>query len=67
MPSATRRCYIEVMKKLFAMTVVILALAGTAFAHTKQHRPPKPLHKNTPHSYTKHEPAHHPTAIHPHR
>jgi hypothetical protein len=55
------------MKKLFAMTVVILALAGTAFAHTKQHRPPKPLHKNTPHSYTKHEPAHHPTAIHPHR
>jgi hypothetical protein len=49
------------------MAVVLVAVTSTAFAHTRHHRPPKPLHKNAPHSFTKHEPARHPKAIHPQR
>jgi hypothetical protein len=55
------------MKKLLAVALLLMMFAGPALAGTKHHRPPKPLHKNAPHPYTKHEPAKHPTTIHPHR
>jgi len=55
------------MKKLLAAALFLFVSVGLAFAGTKQHRPPKPLHKNAPHPYTKHEASKHPVAVHPHR
>jgi len=55
------------MKKLLAFVLFLFVIAGPAFAGVKQHRPPKPLHKNAPHTYTKHEATKHPAAVHPHR
>jgi hypothetical protein len=55
------------MKKLLAAALLLMVFAGPAFAHSKHHRPPKPLHKNAPHPYTKHNAAKHPAPIHPHR
>jgi hypothetical protein len=55
------------MKKFLAAAMLLLVFAGPAFARTKQHRPPKPLHKNAPHQFTKHQATKHPAAVHPHR
>jgi len=55
------------MKKLLAVALLLTVLAGPAFARTRHHRPPPPLHKNPPHPYTKHNATKHPTTVHPHR
>jgi hypothetical protein len=55
------------MKKLLAVAFLLLVFTSSAIARTKQHRPPKPLHKNAPHQYTKHQAAKHPAPVHPHR
>ena len=55
------------MKKFLAAAMLLLVFAGPSFARTKQHRPPKPLHKNAPHQFTKHQATKHPVAVHPHR
>ena len=55
------------MKKLLVTAVLLFVFAGPAVVYAKQHRPPKPLHKNPPHPYTKHKAAKHPTPVHPHR
>jgi hypothetical protein len=55
------------MKRIIAAFLLLMVFAGPAFAGTKHHRPPKPLHKNAPHQYTKHNAAKHPTPVHPHR
>jgi hypothetical protein len=55
------------MKKLALAALMLVVLASSALAVAKTYRPPKPLHKNPPHPYTKHKPAKHPTAVHPHR
>jgi len=47
--------------------LLLAVFSSSAVARTKQHRPPKPLHKNAPHPYTKHQPAKHPTPVHPQR
>jgi hypothetical protein len=60
-------CYIAGMKKTLAAALLLMVFAGPAIAAAKEHRPPKPLHKNAPHPYTKHEAAKHPAAVHPHR
>lgn len=52
------------VKRLLGAVVLVLMLCGTTMAFAKQHKPPKPLHKNAPHSYTKHEATKHPTVIH---
>ena len=55
------------MKKLALAALMLVVLASSALAFARTHRPPKPLHKNPPHPYTKHKPAQHPTVVHPHR
>jgi len=55
------------MKKLLFAALLLAVFSSSAVARTKQHRPPKPLHKNAPHPYTKHQPAKHPTPVHPQR
>jgi hypothetical protein len=52
------------MKKLYAAALLLVALTGMAYARTKH--PAKPLHKNAPHTYTKHTAAKHPKTIHAH-
>jgi hypothetical protein len=52
------------VKRFVGAAVLLMALSATAVAHARQHKPPKPLHKNAPHPYTKHEAAKHPKAIH---
>ena len=56
-------CYIAGMKKFAAAALMMLVLGVPAFAKT--YKPPKPLHKNAPHTYTKHKADKHPTAVHP--
>ena len=46
------------MKRFLSAALLLLVFASPAFARTK--RPPKPLHKNTPHPYTKHQATKHP-------
>jgi hypothetical protein len=55
------------MKKLALAALMLVVLASSALAVAKTYRPPKPLHQNSPHPFTKHKPAKHPTAVHPHR
>jgi hypothetical protein len=55
------------MKKLLAAALLLMLFAGPAFARIRNHRPPKPLHKNAPHPYTKHNATKHPAPVHPHR
>jgi opacity protein-like surface antigen len=55
------------MKKLLAAALLFVVFASSALAHARSHRPPKPLHKNPPHPYTKHQAAKHPKTVHPHR
>jgi hypothetical protein len=66
-PVLSGTCYIPRMKKILAAALLLMVFAGPAFARTRHHRPPKPLHQNAPHSYTKHHATKHPTAVHPHR
>jgi hypothetical protein len=53
------------MKKFLAAALLLMVFSTSAFARTKHHRPPKPLHKNAPHQFTKHKAAQHPTVHHP--
>ncbi|MDR3750440.1 MAG: hypothetical protein P4K94_03040 [Terracidiphilus sp.] len=50
------------MKKLLAVSLALVVLLSPAVAAAKH--TPKPLHKNTPHTYTKHHATKHPAAVH---
>jgi uncharacterized protein YxeA len=53
------------MKKILATALFLIVLVGPAFVYAKH--PPKPLHKNAPHPYTKHHADKHPATVHPQR